>query len=31
MDWNAVRAQFPGLDDRTFLDAACVSPDALDG
>ena len=25
MDWNAVRAQFPGLDDRTFLDAACVS------
>ena len=24
MDWNAVRAQFPGLDDRTFLDAACV-------
>ena len=25
MDWNAVRAQFPGLNDRTFLDAACVS------
>ena len=25
MDWNAVRAQFPGLADRTFLDAACVS------
>ena len=25
MEWDAVRAQFPGLDDRTFLDAACVS------
>lgn len=24
-DWNAVRAQFPGLADRVFLDAACVS------
>ncbi len=25
MDWNEVRARFPGLADRTFLDAACVS------
>ncbi|MCY4625553.1 MAG: aminotransferase class V-fold PLP-dependent enzyme [Chloroflexi bacterium] len=25
MDWSDVRAQFPGLADRTFLDAACVS------
>ncbi len=25
MDWNDVRARFPGLADRTFLDAACVS------
>ena len=25
MEWDAVRAQFPGLDDHTFLDAACVS------
>ena len=25
MDWGDVRARFPGLADRTFLDAACVS------
>ena len=25
MDWDEVRARFPGLADRTFLDAACVS------
>ena len=25
MDWNDVRARFPGLADRVFLDAACVS------
>ena len=25
MDWSEVRARFPGLGDRTFLDAACVS------
>ena len=25
MDWDDVRARFPGLADRTFLDAACVS------
>lgn len=24
-DWQAVRAEFPGLEDRVFLDAACVS------
>jgi selenocysteine lyase/cysteine desulfurase len=24
-EWNAVRAEFPGLADRVFLDAACVS------
>lgn len=24
-DWSTVRAQFPGLEGRTFLDAACVS------
>lgn len=24
-DWNAVRAEFPALADRVFLDAACVS------
>lgn len=24
-DWVSVAAEFPGLDDRTFLDAACVS------
>ncbi|MGE0581333.1 MAG: aminotransferase class V-fold PLP-dependent enzyme [Steroidobacteraceae bacterium] len=25
VDWDSVRAQFPGLADRVFLDAACVS------
>lgn len=25
VDWHAVRAEFPGLQDRVFLDAACVS------
>jgi selenocysteine lyase/cysteine desulfurase len=24
-DWNAIRAEFPGLADRVFLDAACAS------
>jgi len=24
-DWSLIAAEFPGLDDRTFLDAACVS------
>ncbi len=25
IDWNDIRSEFPGLDDRVFLDAACVS------
>jgi selenocysteine lyase/cysteine desulfurase len=25
MDWDSVRAEFPALNDRAFLDAACVS------
>lgn len=24
-DWESVRASFPGLDDKVFLDAACIS------